>query len=55
MHRFYCGLLLGKPVVCVQCGVCKVNAALTAQILAERIKVQFIAAIIKELSYIENV
>ena len=36
MHRFYCGFLFGHPVVCVQCGVCKVNAALTAQILIDR-------------------
>ena len=55
MHRFYCGFLSGQPVVCVQCGVCKINAALTAQIIAERITAQFTLAVIKGLSYAENV
>lgn len=54
MHRFYCGFLFGCPVVCVQCGVCKINAALTAQIIAERITAQFTLAAIKGLSYAEN-
>lgn len=38
-HQFYTGTIDGTSVVAVQCGICKVNAALATQIMIEQFQV----------------